>query len=209
MSSSTSRLVLSLILLLLVVPAQAGPFGETRKYFDHWLGACRPDGYCSATAYVDPGANGTVAAYILRIGREAEQTYWQLSLTTVATMADERYPLTASVDDKSVGTFSPPTDIGAFGSINDFYFLGSGAQHLMDRLVGGHTVAFAFTATDGTAQEARFPLDGLSQALIWIDTLQHRIGSERVAEAPPYGLFRTDVTGAAWMAPALAAFFRQ
>src|SRR5262249_10361904 len=45
-----------------------------------------------------------------------------------------------------------------------------------------------FTDAAKAGETATFPLKGLSQALIAIDTTQHRLGSERVAETPPYGL---------------------
>src|SRR5882757_66533 len=105
-----------IFLAISVVPALADNFGETRKYFKDWLTACRADGYCSATAYVNPGANGAVADYILRVGRQARQTYWELSFTTVATMADGKAPFTASVDGKAE-SFAAPDAVSAFGSV--------------------------------------------------------------------------------------------
>lgn len=198
-------LLLFLSLVALAGPVGAAPFGETRQYFRNWLTACRADGYCSATAYVKahPGS-AAVADYVLRVGRHARQTYWEISFTTVATQGDDRAPLTAEVDGKSL-TFTPPEDVGPFGSVNDFFLLGRKAQTVLDRLVPGKRLTFGFTDMTGTPRETSFALQGLAQALIWIDTAQHRIGAERVAEAPPHGLFRTDVPGATWMRPALAA----
>ena len=191
----------------LTAPAFAASFEQGQRPFEGWIGACRMDGYCSASTGASVEAEHLTSGAILRVARQAEQTYWEVSLTTIAAPADERYPIVATVDKDRIGEFSPPTDIGAFGSRIDFYFLGSKAQALMDRLVAGKSLTFDFMATDNTAQRATFRLAGLAQALIWIDTAQHRIGSERVAEAPPYGLFRTDLVGAAWMEPALAYFF--
>ena len=37
-------------------------------------------------------------------------------------------------------------------------------------------------------QQAGFSLSGLTAALLWIDEQQRRVGSERVASAPPHGL---------------------
>ena len=197
--------ILTLILALLAAsPALADTFGERRQYFGGWLTVCRSNGYCSATAYVNPHPpSGAVADYILRVGRQAQQTYWEVSFTTIEVMGDGRQPFTASIDRKGAIAFAPPREVGPFGSVNDFFYLGRKAQALLDRLVPAKRLTIGFAATDGSDRQATFALSGLSQALIWIDTVQHRLGSERVAEAPPYGLFRTDVVGANWMAPAL------
>jgi hypothetical protein len=180
-------LVALISLLLLTLPALAEGNGETRKYFKDWLAACRPDGYCSATAYVNPGANGTVADYIFRVGRQAQQTYWEVSFTAVATDADAHSDFIVTIDGKPE-SFSQPQAVAAYGSINDFYFLGDRAQRLMDRLPRSTAANVAFTDRKGVSESANFSLSGLGPALSWIDDQQHRIGSERVAEAPPYGL---------------------
>src|SRR5688572_10367745 len=122
------------VLLALAMPAMAQGSGEQRRYFTDWLAACRADGYCSATAYQNPNpGNGTVADYVMRIGRHAEQTYWEISFSTVASMGDAARPFDVVVDGESE-TFSGPDEVAAYGSINDFFFTGGGAQAVMDRL---------------------------------------------------------------------------
>jgi hypothetical protein len=185
--------------------AQSG--GETRQYFKDWLAACRADGYCSATAYQNPNpGNGTVADYIVRIGRHAEGTYWEVSFTTVAAMADETQPFEVFVDDAGQ-TFHGPNEIAAYGAVNDFFLLGPKAQTTMDGLAPGSELAIAFEDTDGNRQQAVFSLSGLTASLIWIDEQQRRLGSERVAQAPPVGLdaARGAGGGAAAIPPALLA----
>lgn len=192
-----------LSLLLLTLPAFADTHGEVRKYFKDWLTACRADGYCSATAYVNPGANGTVADYIFRVGRQAQQTYWEISFTAVAADADPHADFSVTVDGKGE-SFTQPKTIAAYGAINDFYFLGDGAQQLMDRLPRGTAASVGFTDSKGAGQSANFSLNGLGPALSWIDEQQHRIGSERVAETPPYGLEPAAAPSSAVPAPLLA-----
>ena len=203
------RFLLPLLLLVLAVAPVAGQDGmEERRYFHDWLADCRTDGYCSATAYVNPSpGNGTVADYVLRIGRHAEQTYWEISLSTVASMADAASPFVVNVDG-AAETFSGPDEVAAFGALNDFFLLGRKAQAVMDRLAPGRTISFAFVDQEGTPQQAGFSLAGLTASLIWIDEKQGRLGSERVAEAPPVGLDRAPATpavGPADIPPALLA----
>jgi hypothetical protein len=178
------------LLMAFLASAASAQDGETRKFFKDWLGACRTDGYCSATAYENPGAAGTVADYILRIGRHAEQSYWEISLTTVATQADDYSDFVVAVDGEAQG-FSLAEQVGAYGSVNEFFFLGEGAQTVLDRLMPGKTISISFKDTSATAQQASFSLGGLTAALLWIDEQQKRVGSERVASVPPYGLVPT------------------
>lgn len=183
------RLVVAVVLIMLgVLPAVAQRSGETRQYFKDWLAACRVDGYCSATAYQNPSpGNGTVADYVLRVGRHAEGIYWEISFSTVATMGDATQPFEVAVDGDAE-RFAGSSEVAAYGSINDFFLLGPKAQAVMDRLAPGAELTVAFTDTDGNRQEAVFSLAGLTASLIWIDEQQNRLGSERVAEAPPVGL---------------------
>lgn len=185
-----------------VFPALAQEHGETRRYFTDWLAACRADGYCSATAYENPNpGNGTVADYILRVGRHAEGIYWEISLATVATMGDAGQPFDVAVDGEGE-IFQGPEEVAAYGSINDFFLLGAKAQAVMDRLAPGAEIIVAFTDTDGNWQQAVFSLAGLTASLIWIDEMQGRLGSERVAEAPPVGL---DPAGGTPVSPGISA----
>lgn len=198
-------LLAALLILAFAAPVMAQSSMAERRYFRDWLADCRADGYCSATAYVNPSpGNGTVADYVLRIGRHAEETYWEVSLSTVATMADAALPFEVSVDGV-VESFAGPAEVAAYGSINDFFLLGRKAQAVMDRLAPGATMAFAFTDTEGTAQRAEFSLSGLTASLIWIDEKQGRLGSERVAEAAPVGLAPVGESAAGAVPPALLA----
>lgn len=200
------RLIIALGMVLMgLAPALAQGEGEIRRYFKDWLGACRADGYCSATAYQNPSpGNGTVADYILRVGRHAEGTYWEVSLSTVATMGNENRPFEVAVDGEAE-TFEGPQQVAAYGSINDFFLLGPKAQAVMNRLAPGSEMTVAFEDTDGNRQQAVFSLSGLTASLIWIDEQQGRLGAERVAEAPPVGLDPAGGAGTPGLPPALLA----
>jgi len=177
--------------LFLICSALAESYGETRQFFKDWLGACRQDGYCSATAYQNPNPTGVpVADYVLRIGRHAEQSYWEVSLATIATQADEYSDFVVTIDGKTQ-SFQFAEQVGAYGSVNEFFFLGEGAQILMDRLTLASSISLSFNDRNGVAQQAKFSLKGMTSALSWIDKRQNRIGSERVASTPPYGLAPT------------------
>ena len=183
------RLLLAVVFAVVgAVPVLAQGSGEMRQYFKDWLAACRADGYCSATAYQNPNpGNGTVADYVMRVGRHAEGIYWEISFSTVATMGDGAQPFEVAVDDEAE-RFAGSGEVAAYGSINDFFLLGGKAQTVMDRLAPGAELTVGFTDTDGNRQRAVFSLAGLTASLIWIDEQQNRLGAERVAEAPPVGL---------------------
>jgi hypothetical protein len=175
-------------LLTFLPDIAAAQEGETRRYFEDWLGACRADGYCSAIAYVNPNpGDGRTADHWLRIGRHAQDSFWEISFTPIVVMADTLYPFIFTVDEARE-TFTGFAEIAPYGAVNDFFLLGAKAQTLMDRLMPGKSLTVSFTDETGAAVEAGFSLNGLTDALMWIDGQQKRVGSERVAELPPVGL---------------------
>lgn len=188
------RNILLIILVLFSAPASAQTFGETREYFGDWLAACRPSGYCSATAYDNPHAlQGDVAGRIetadniLRLGRHEKSSYWEISLTTVKSMPNEFSDIVFDIDG-SITSFAHHFGYGAYSSINDFFFVSYDAQSLIDQMVASNNAGAFFLAEDGIEAEAKFSLSGLSAALLWIDEQQKRVGSERLAYAAPKGL---------------------
>jgi hypothetical protein len=163
------------ILLSLTVTAHA----QGGRQFGVWTAACDPSGYCSATA-ID-------LDYIFSIGRHAEQSYWELRYqATGDAVPDPAQGLGTRVDGEAF-IFAPDT-VGAYGDDRSFYLLGDTAQALMDRMMPGASLEVSFFEADGRPTLTTFSLSGLTAALLWIDEQQGRIGSERVASAPPYGL---------------------
>jgi hypothetical protein len=180
------RLPAALVLCLLA-PAVFAQDGGSREFKD-WTAACDPSGYCSANTVSQPAGAETRGDYVLTIARHAEQPYWEVSFATLgAARADQWADFTVAVDGQPE-VFSLPSEVGAYGEGNHFYFLGEGAQAVMDRFMPGTAVTIDFTDTSAQPQEAAFSLAGLTAALIWIDEQQGRLGSERVASAAPYGL---------------------
>jgi len=193
-------LLISLSSAAMASQADGGP-----DYFRQWAGLCQPDGYCLATTSVEGQTpDGTTTRYALMIGRPARQTYWEVSVRLTGAEADSGRDFVARVGGDTL-TFSGPGEIAPYGNRDHFYFLGSGAQSLLDKLVHGASLDIGFTDRTGAAGRVTFSLSGLGAALIWIDARQHRIGSERVAETPPLGLVRADLPGGMWMAPAIEA----
>ncbi len=174
--------------LVVILPWQTAAAQETRRYFQDWLAACRTDGYCSALAYDNTDSTaGVDADYIFRVGRPAESPYWELSFTAVAAMPglNERFDVTV---DNTPFSFSPPYEAGAFGSINEFYFMNDPAQSLFDAMGPGDSLRVMFADEAGESRTATFSLRGLTAALLWIDEQQRRVGAERVTGPAPAGL---------------------
>lgn len=167
----------------LLLAALAGPACAQEEHrFDDWTAACRSDGYCSAKVGDYAGARN-----LLRIGRHAEEVYWEVSLTTLAEVADPAAAFTATVDAGDAVVFRGEPEVAAYGSRHDVFFTGKSALALMDKLPPGSGLALDYFDVGGTAARTAFSLAGLNAALIWIDGQQNRLGSERVAEAPPIG----------------------
>lgn len=176
------------VLFAMLLPWQAATAQENRRYFQDWLSACRSDGYCSALAYDNTESTaGVDADYILRVGRQSDGLYWEISFTTVLTMPGPNETFDVTVD-ATLFIFAPPYDAGAYGSISDFFFLNQPAQALFDAMGPGEKLRVSFRDESGQSQTAAFSLNGLTAALLWIDEQQGRLGSERVADAAPIGL---------------------
>ncbi|MDB5505839.1 MAG: hypothetical protein JWR75_477 [Devosia sp.] len=146
--------------------------------FGDWAATCYADGFCAATT--------SLADAEFHIGRHAEKPYWEIAFTAKATpdtWADFIVDVGADTE-----TFVSQTDVGAYGSRDTVYFLGDKAQALFDQIVPASEVKFTYTDLTQTVQTVEFPLKGLAAALIYIDEQQTRIGSERVASPPPWGL---------------------
>lgn len=176
------------LFVLFATPGISQTYGEVREYFGDWLVACRPSGYCSATAYdnLNPG-DGSVADHILRVGRHERGLYWEVSLTTIAVFPAEYADLEMNVDGQT-SIYRQGIDYGAYSSINDFYFVSQPAEKLLDQLVAGTSAQAHFMDKSQNLQTASFSLSGLTAALLWIDERQTRLGSERLAYAAPIGL---------------------
>ncbi|NOZ31733.1 MAG: DUF1176 domain-containing protein [Alphaproteobacteria bacterium] len=173
----------------LALPALAQNAGDERTLSADWMATCQPDtGYCSATTLVNPDpGNGTVADYVLRLGRQAEGIYWEISLTTNFDIPAFSAPLFANIDGTEL-KLTDGRDVAAFGAINEFFLLGDAAQFVLDKIVPAATITFSYTNEFDLPASARFSLDGLAGALVWIDERQRRLGAERVARDAPVGL---------------------
>jgi hypothetical protein len=175
------------VFFCLLVSAALAQDGGSRVFTD-WTAACDPSGYCSANSVSAPAEGHANGEHVLTVGRHLAQPYWEVSFATMgAASADQWADFTVTVDGERQ-VFSLPNEVGAYGQGNHFYFLGEGAQAVMDRFTPGTEVVVAFTDTTGQPKRAMFSLAGLTAALIWIDEKQGRLGSERVAFAAPYGL---------------------
>lgn len=181
------RLFLALAFLMAALaPAWAQPAGQ-RRDFREWTAECRADGYCAAISRLDAAADGTDAEYRFSIGRHAQGNYWELSFTTLSWSPHPEAAMTFTVDGVA-DSFERPHEIVPYGDASDYFLLGKKAQAVMDRLMPGSTLDVAFSDENDESHSVTFSLDGLTAALIWIDETQNRLGSERVAEAPPEGL---------------------
>jgi hypothetical protein len=169
--------------LLSLAPARADDVAAAA--FSQWQASCRDDGYCTASTTAAPLAN-TVT---LHIGRPARQTYWELGVQLGRPLADAATPFVVEIGQQSF-SFPAHDGVALYGGLDDYFFTGPAAQALLDALVPGRTATVSYRDRDGTPETLSFALQGLPAALIWIDGRQHRIGSERVAGTPPYGLPR-------------------
>lgn len=174
------NIALIIVSLFATQHAIAGPQAE----FQDWRVICDDYQNCAASTAADADPlDGFIPDYKLSIARDAYKTYWEIAVTAYASQPNPDTPLTFSVDGAET-MFSAPTEIAAFGALNDYFLLGTSAQELMDKLVPGTNAKIMFEGTNSATQDIDFSLSGLAAALLWIDEHQTRIGSERVVGPP-------------------------
>lgn len=180
--------LLTLIIFALLLGANAA-FGETKQFKD-WQVTCSTYADCAATLSLDEDPNDFLTPdFTLTLARSAYETYWHISLTTLAATPGPASQLRADVDGQK-HAFSPDAGFATFGALHTYFVLGKPAQNLLDQMVPGKLISLEFTDQAGAAHTLDFSLAGLAAALLWIDEKQMRVGSERVASAPPENLVK-------------------
>lgn len=181
------RLFAALLFATISAPVLAESAVE--QTFGAWTVRCDAAEYCAASTSAEAGG-----AAALSVGRHAEEIYWEVAVRP-GLAADDEAVFRLDVDGAET-VLSGSTEIAAYGAPGQYYLLGGKAQEVLDRLVPGRRAGLRFTSPDGGEVTTAFGLDGLAAALIFIDTRQGRLGSERVAEAPPVGLARVGAPAA-------------
>lgn len=192
------RLASILLSAVLSGGATAAAAAETSRLFDDWSVLCDAANYCAASV----AGSDEAGAARLAIARHAEEIYWELSFTP-ANGGDAWRELTMVVGTEAT-TFTGPAEIAAYGSADRYYLLGDKAQLVLDQLVPAATAWVGRTDNRDDADGVQFSLRGLAAALIFIDEHQRRLGSERVAFAPPIGLAPAEAgqqSTACWLMP--------
>ena len=179
--STPRRLAMAVLALLSVFvaspPAAAGPAnrleGERRAYFQDWLAACRPGGYCSTLAYVN--ADDGWAEHWLRVGAAAEGLDYEVIYVGVAAAPSDAAVLELAVDGRVAARLEPMADLGwgrePGDSINQFRVSQSVANlTLLPAMRRGAALTVTAIEPGGARKRyATFSLDGLPEALRWLD----------------------------------------
>ena len=156
-------------------------YGEDRAYYRDWLGACRPDGYCSANIYV--AFDGNPIAYHVRVGREMFGMDYHLIFTSAAAMADGVNPIVFTIDSETEFVLAANADDGWMiepdRSVNEYVVGQSSAnQVILPAMKAGSRLSVAWVGARWTQPPNRlFPvrpdqhpvLDGSSakEGMIW------------------------------------------
>jgi len=143
-------------------------FGEKRAYFRDVLGACRPDGYCSAVvALTDDG--GAQYRQQLRVARTVAGAPYQVEFVAVSPMpTPEPTPTSLAFGQRTIDLGSA---LAQTQSMNEFRV---SAQNLTDDIVANLKAArqaqWTYQSVAGPST-AVFPLNGMTAVLAWIDCM--------------------------------------
>lgn len=144
-------------------------YGETRAYFRDVLGACRPDGYCSAVVALTD-KDGAAYLHQLRVARPTPGAPHQVELVAVSPMpAEPANPMSLAFgrDTVALGNAIALTPQSA----NEFQVTDQAvADDIVSRLKRGRVATWTYQSVAGRSQ-AEFPLRGMTAALTWIDCM--------------------------------------
>lgn len=159
-------------------------FGETRAYFTDVLAACRPDGYCSVVvALPDPSGQ---AAYRqqLRVARPSAGAERLVEFVAAEPMPSATgLPMTLTFPGQVIDLtpLVTPTSPGT----NEYRVTDPIAVHsIVSGLRRQRLVRWTYQAASGPSQAAYFTLNGMSDALDWIDCMAPPV---RATEPPRRG----------------------
>ncbi len=147
--------------------------GETRATFGSVVGACRPDGYCSAVLALADPARSAAFAQQLRVARPSHGAPYQVELAAAAPMpAATPTPMDIHIgyDFYDLEGKQAPTSPGG----NEFRVFD---QTVADRIVVSlrrSRVARWTYQGQGGQTSVEFSLNGVTAALAWIDCMAAR-----------------------------------
>lgn len=146
-------------------------FGETRAYFRDVLGACRPDGYCSAVvALRDDG--GAQYRQQLRVARPAAGAPYQVEFVAVSPSPQgDGTPMSVAVGRRTI-TLSGK--ISQTQAANEYRVTDAGVSEALVTLFRkSRETRWTYQSNVGP-ETAAFSLRGMTAALTWIDRLAAR-----------------------------------
>lgn len=145
-------------------------FGETRAYFQNTLGACRPDGFCSAVLALTPPDDQSVYAQQLRIARPTPGAPYAVTLTAVdpAPTASGQ-PMSVSFGRRSIdltGKVELRDNV-----VNEWRVTDAAAIAAIVRGArGSNGMRWTYQSETGPVT-AWFALGGVTRALSWVDCM--------------------------------------
>lgn len=168
--------------------------------FQNWSVTCDRDGFCTASTPDQRNAAG-----LLRVSRAKEKSaLWEISVETAKDNPSLFGPVSLRIAGQRLTPLAANKDYAAFSNPDEFFLINSAAlQPLFRRMIESRRIFFAFSAKNQKQIDASYSLNGLEEALLWIDERQDKIGSNRTA-GPPAPRTPADAETATFDAEALA-----
>ena len=150
-------------------------------HFQDWVVSCGSDDHCTTSTLDQNGKAGP-----LSIRRTPERgSNWSVSVATKQDNPSLFGPTTLRVAGQRLIRLSPNRDFATFGQPNEFFFIDTASfSPLFRRMIESRRVFLSFSAAQGKQINASYSLKGLSNALLWIDEQQNKVGSRRTVVAP-------------------------
>ena len=169
-----------LVSFLLLAPISYSKANESVT-FQSWSAVCGDDNFCTATT-----ADQNNAAGVLKVRRyNDKKANWEISVQTKADNPSQFGPLSLRIAGQRLNILKANRDYASFSKANEFFFINTSALNLLfRRMIESRRMFVVFGAKNQQKINASYSLNGLFNALLWIDEKQNRVGSRRTVEPP-------------------------
>jgi len=149
--------------------------------FQSWLVVCGEDDYCRAST---PDQSNQAGSLVVQRAND-QSANWEIAVHTRKENPAPFGPESLRIAGQRSNSLLPNQDFATFSKPNEFFLINTAAlQLLFRRMIDSRRIFFSFRGENQKKINASYSLNGLSDALLWIDAQQSRVGSRRTVGPP-------------------------
>jgi len=149
--------------------------------FQSWSVLCGPDDYCRAST---PDQRDQAGPLVVQRANDPSAN-WEIAVHTRKENPAPFGPESLRIAGQRSNSLLPNQDFATFSKPNEVFLINTAAlQLLFRRMIDSRRIFFSFRGENQQKIDASYSLNGLADALLWIDAQQSRVGSRRTVGPP-------------------------